>query len=87
MFSRKLAEVVGWEGPAITFAWYIMSGIIIRFISPPFGKLTAIEAKIEGEYRAKHSDLLNHSEEVAFYNGAEWEKLRINDKFKELINH
>jgi len=43
LFSRKLAEVVGWEGPAITFAWYIFSGFIIRMISPPFGKLTAIE--------------------------------------------
>jgi len=87
MFSRKLAEVVGWEGPAITFTWYILSGFIIRFISPPFGKLTAIEQKIEGEYRSKHSDLLNHSEEIAFYNGSDWEKMHINEKFYELINH
>ena len=27
-----------------------------------------MEQKIEGEYRAKHTDLLNHSEEIAFYN-------------------
>ena len=30
---------------------------------------------------------MNHSEEIAFYNGSEWEKERINDKFAELINH
>jgi ABC-type uncharacterized transport system fused permease/ATPase subunit len=29
---------------------------------------------MEGEYRAKHNDLINHSEEIAFYNGSEWEK-------------
>lgn len=87
MFSKKLAELVGWEGPFITIAWYFVSGLIIRFISPPFGRMTAIEAKIEGEYRAKHTDLLNHSEEVAFYNGSEWEKKHINSKFQELINH
>lgn len=87
MFSRKLAELVGWEGPAITIGWYFFSGLIIRAISPAFGKLTAIEQKIEGEYRAKHSDLLNHSEEVAFYNGSEWEKKKINEKFNELMNH
>jgi ATP-binding cassette subfamily D (ALD) protein 3 len=46
-----------------------------------------MEQKIEGEYRAKHTDLLNHSEEVAFYNGSEWEKKHINDKFLELMNH
>ena len=30
---------------------------------------------------------MNHSEEVAFYNGSDWEKKHINDKFLELINH
>lgn len=87
MFSRKLAELVGWEGPAITVSWYLVSGLIIRAISPPFGRLTAIEQKLEGEYRAKQSDLLNHSEEVAFYNGSDWEKKKINEKFFELMNH
>jgi ATP-binding cassette, subfamily D (ALD), member 3 len=43
LFSRKLAELVGYEGPLMVFAWYFLSGVIIRFISPPFGKLTAIE--------------------------------------------
>lgn len=31
--------------------------------------------------------MLNHSEEIAFYNGSNWEKMRINEKFRELINH
>lgn len=87
LFSRKLAELVGIEGPLLVFAWYFISGVIIRFISPPFGKLTAIEQKMEGEYRAKHNDLINHSEEIAFYNGSNWEKTQIDTKFKELMTH
>uniref|UniRef100_A0A7S3MZ59 ABC transporter domain-containing protein n=1 Tax=Strombidium inclinatum TaxID=197538 RepID=A0A7S3MZ59_9SPIT len=71
----------------MTIGWYFISGIIIRFISPSFGQLTAVEQKLEGEYRAKHTDLLNHSEEIAFYNGSDWEKKHIHDKFTELINH
>ena len=78
LFSRKLAELVGWEGPALVIGWYFMSGILIRLISPPFGKLTAMEQKLEGEYRSKQSELLNHSEEIAFYNGSSWEKVHIN---------
>ena len=31
--------------------------------------------------------MLNHSEEVAFYNGSDWEKKRINEKFNELVKH
>lgn len=65
---------MGWEGPGMIFGWYFISGCIIRLISPAFGKLTAIEQRIEGEYRSKHTDLINHSEEVAFYNGSDWEK-------------
>lgn len=71
----------------MVFGWYFMSGVFIKLVSPAFGKLTAMEQRIEGEYRSKHTDLLNHSEEVAFYNGQDWEKKRINDKFMELINH
>jgi ATP-binding cassette subfamily D (ALD) protein 3 len=87
MFSRKLAELVGWEGPALAIGWYVIAGGIIKALSPAFGRLTAIEQKLEGEYRTKHTDLLNHAEEVAFYNGSEWEKMHINAKFYELINH
>ena len=43
LFSRKLAELVGWQGPAAAIGWYFMSAVIIRYISPSFGKLTAIE--------------------------------------------
>lgn len=42
---------------------------------------------MEGEYRSKHSDLLNHSEEIAFYNGSDWEKTHINSKFYQLHSH
>lgn len=37
LFARKLAELVGWAGPLLTFGWYVISGIIIKFVSPPFG--------------------------------------------------
>lgn len=56
-------------------------------ISPPFGRLTAVEQKLEGEYRALHTELLSHSEEIAFYNGADWEKRNINEGYDKLAAH
>lgn len=56
-------------------------------MSPAFGRLTAAEQRIEGQYRSKHTDLLNHSEEIAFYNGSDWEKKRINEQFYILLSH
>ena len=87
LFSKKLAELVGWQGPAMTFSWYAISAFIIKHISPSFGKLTAIEQQLEGEYRAIHTELLGHSEEIAFYNGAKWEAISINNGFQRLYNH
>lgn len=49
--------------------WYFFSGIIIKMISPPFGRLTAIAQRNEGDYRYCHSDIVLHSEEIAFYKG------------------
>jgi ATP-binding cassette subfamily D (ALD) protein 3 len=69
LFSKKLASLVGWQGPMMIFGWYAMSAFVIKQISPPFGRLTAIESKLEGDYRSLHTELLSHSEEVAFYNG------------------
>jgi ATP-binding cassette subfamily D (ALD) protein 3 len=81
MFSRKLIELIGVQGPLATLGWYLISGIIIRFISPEFGKLTAQEQKHEGDYRNTHSEILNHSEEIAFLRGHEWEKRLLNKKY------
>jgi len=78
---------VGWRGPIYVIVWYFFSGLFLRFISPPFGKLTAIEQKLEGEYRSCHTDLQHHSEEIAFYRGHEWERTRIDASFKQLMQH
>lgn len=87
LFSRKLAELVGWQGPALIFAWYGFSGLVIKQISPPFGRLTAKEQQLEGDYRALHTSLLTHSEEIAFYNGHNWERNNIDKGFDNLYNH
>ena len=46
LFSRKLSELVGWYGPGSVFLWYFLSGLFLRYISPAFGKLTAIEQRL-----------------------------------------
>lgn len=43
LFSRNLASLVGWRGPSMIFTWYFFSGLVIQAISPPFGRLTAVE--------------------------------------------
>ena len=86
-FTQKLAETIGFKGPAMLIGWYFISGILMRFLTPPFGKLAAIQQTLEGEFRANHKKIISHSEEIAFYNGNTWEMSRLSETFKILTKH
>jgi ATP-binding cassette subfamily D (ALD) protein 3 len=51
----------------IIIAWYLLTVVLIRLVSPSFGILVAWEQKLEGEYRKIHSSIVTQSEEIAFY--------------------
>ena len=63
---------------------YFLTASILRRLSPPFGKLKAVEGKREGEFRSLHARLIANAEEVAFYGGSEMEKHSLNKEFKAL---
>ncbi|ETI23882.1 hypothetical protein G647_05689 [Cladophialophora carrionii CBS 160.54] len=63
---------------------YFGTATMLRRLSPPFGKLKAVEGKKEGEFRGLHSRLIANAEEVAFYGGADVEKVYLDRSFKEL---
>jgi ATP-binding cassette, subfamily D (ALD), member 3 len=81
LFSRKLSELLGWIGPISLISWYFVSAVILKFISPAFGKLTAVLQKMEGEFRGCHTNLSQHSEEIAFYRGHVFEQKQANSVF------
>ncbi|KAL1843727.1 hypothetical protein VTJ49DRAFT_108 [Mycothermus thermophilus] len=63
---------------------YSVTASLLRHLSPPFGRLKAIEGKKEGDFRSLHSRLIANAEEIAFYNGAQTEKTFLNKEFTEL---
>lgn len=65
---------------------YFLTATILRRLSPPFGKLKAVEGRREGDFRGLHSRLIANAEEVAFYGGADMEKIFLEKGFKELKN-
>ena len=81
LFSKRLSAIMGWTGPLVVIAWYLFSGFFLKFLSSPFGKLIAGEQRLEGEYRASQTALVQHAEEIAFFRGNEWEKTRVNSIF------
>ncbi|KAK4463109.1 peroxisomal long-chain fatty acid import protein 2 [Cladorrhinum samala] len=65
---------------------YFLTASILRKLSPPFGKLKAVEGRKEGDFRSLHARLIANAEEIAFYGGAEMEKTFLNREFKSLKN-
>jgi len=63
---------------------YFATATLLRKLSPPFGKMKAVEGRKEGEFRALHARLIANAEEVAFYAGGQTEHVLLDHGFKEL---
>ena len=84
VFNYQLYRSLGPLALSGLLANYFATATLLRRLSPPFGKLKAVEGKKEGEFRGLHSRLIANAEEVAFYGGADVEKVYLNRSFKEL---
>lgn len=87
LFNYQLGKSIGPYGSAGLALNYILTGYILRHITPAFGKLSAVETKLEGDFRLTHTRLITNAEEISFYNGAELEKDILNRTYLRLIRH
>ena len=84
VFNYQLFRSLGPLALGGLLANYFLTATILRRLSPPFGKLKAVEGRKEGEFRSLHSRLIANAEEVAFYGGDQMEKIFLDKGFKEL---
>ncbi|KAK6350316.1 hypothetical protein TWF696_006547 [Orbilia brochopaga] len=84
VFNWQLMRSLGLAGVTGLLSNYFVTAYILKKYSPPFGKLAAVQAKKEGEFRALHSRLITNAEEIAFYGGSEMEGVYLHRGFGEL---
>lgn len=84
VFNYQLYVSLGPLATTLLLSNYFATATLLRKLAPPFGKLKAVEGKKEGDFRALHARLIANAEEVAFYGGAEVEKVFVSKAFKEL---
>ena len=84
VFNYQLFRSLGPLALTGLLANYFVTAIALRRLSPPFGKLKAVEGRREGDFRGLHSRLIANAEEVAFYGGADMEKVFLDKGFKDL---
>ncbi|VVC31598.1 ABC transporter type 1, transmembrane domain,AAA+ ATPase domain,P-loop containing nucleoside [Cinara cedri] len=87
IYVYQLTRTLGFETPSVMLGYLMLSGTVLTYLRRPTGKMTVIEQKLEGEYRYINSRLITNSEEIAFYNGNNREKLNLLASFNKLTNH
>lgn len=84
VFNYQLFRSLGPLALTGLLANYFITATALRRLSPPFGKLKAVEGRKEGDFRALHARLIANAEEVAFYGGADMEKIFLDKGYKDL---
>ncbi|VDC07481.1 unnamed protein product [Peniophora sp. CBMAI 1063] len=87
LFTAQLSSTLGVRGTLALFANYYVTARILRAATPAFGRLAAVEARLEGEYRAGVGRVGREGEEVAFYDGGQRERAILWRAYLRLIKH
>ncbi|KAI9459179.1 ABC transporter transmembrane region 2-domain-containing protein [Lactarius psammicola] len=87
LFTSQLSRTLGFRGTAALFLNYYITARILRAVTPAFGRLAAVEARLEGEYRAGVGRVGREAEEVAFYDGGHREREILWRAYLRLIKH
>lgn len=87
IYVYRLTVSLGPQTPVMLIAYLVVSGFILTHLRRPMGRMTVTEQKLEGEFRYINSRLITNSEEVAFYQGNNREKLTVLASFQKLVNH
>jgi ATP-binding cassette subfamily D (ALD) long-chain fatty acid import protein len=87
VYTYALSRNVGREGIFAMGILVHLSAVVMRALTPPFGKYVAEEVRLEGEFRSAHTRLIEYAEEVALYNSHEAEKDTLDKGYFTLIKH
>ena len=80
--TARMAENMGYGGLAVLCGYFVLSGALIKTLSPPFSEYIARTQRLEGDFRRAHSRLIAHAEEVAFLGGAETERFLLDARLR-----
>lgn len=87
LYVRWLSLAIGQEAPGAMLLYLLFAGIILTRMRRPVGRMTMQEQKLEGELRYVNSRLITNSEEIAFYQGNERERITLDNSFRRLVAH
>ncbi|XP_042458398.1 ABC transporter D family member 1 isoform X2 [Zingiber officinale] len=86
-FTWRMKHLSGHRGVAILYAYMFLGLGFLRSVAPEFGDLANKEQQLEGTFRFMHTRLRTHAESIAFFGGGSREKVMVDSRFTELLEH
>lgn len=86
-FAVYLRDNIGSLGITGILLNYFITGLILRNYSPNFSKIWKIRSFLEGIYYNYNLNLMNNCEEISFYKGVAFERLKVEEIFNKLMSH
>lgn len=86
-FAIYLRDNIGNLGILGILLNYFITGLILKNHSPDFSKIWKIKSFFESIYYNYNLNLINNCEEISFYKGIVFERLKVEEIFTKLINH
>ncbi|KAK2990477.1 hypothetical protein RJ640_008936 [Escallonia rubra] len=86
-FTWRMKLLTGKRGVAMLYAYMLLGLGFLRNVTPEFGDLASREQQLEGTFRFMHERLRTHAESVAFFGGGAREKVMVESRFRELLDH
>ncbi|CAG8550382.1 4796_t:CDS:10, partial [Ambispora gerdemannii] len=87
IYNFQLSRSVGSEALFSVCLIIYFSSMLLRTLTPSFGKMVAEEQRLESEFRFTHSRLIENAEEIALYAGHCVEKTILDRAYFALIKH
>lgn len=85
-FAIYLRDNIGNLGILGILLNYFVTGLILKNYSPNFSKLWKIRSFLESIYYNYNLNLINNCEEISFYKGIGFERLKVEEIFNKLIS-
>uniref|UniRef100_A0A914H5Y9 ABC transporter domain-containing protein n=1 Tax=Globodera rostochiensis TaxID=31243 RepID=A0A914H5Y9_GLORO len=87
LYVNRIGASIGWQAPLQLFVYLLFSGTALTYLRRPIGRMTVMEQQLEGDFRFVNSRLIVNSEEIAFYQGNERERVSVLNAFQRMITH
>ncbi|CCW71493.1 unnamed protein product [Phytomonas sp. Hart1] len=87
ILSFNLSKLCSFDALVLLISYYFLVATVTNSITVDFESLIAHSQENEGNLRAKHNQLYQHAEEIAFHNGEELECDHADKILKSIIKH